>query len=86
VLFVNTSEKARNTQESWLVAILYSFSMRLIVLPASKLRKHIVTMQKLVKMTTTSSFYAFFSPFRSKRKTEKATIFKETASHGKEVE
>jgi len=61
VLFVNTREKARNIQESWLVAILYSFSMRLIVLPpASTLRKHIVTMQKLVKMTTTSSFYACF--------------------------
>ena len=45
VLFVNTSDKARNIQERWLVAILYSFLMRLTVLPASILRKHIVKMQ-----------------------------------------
>jgi len=44
-----------------LVAILYtqycSFSMRLIMLPSSTLRKHIVKMQKLAKMTTTSCVY-----------------------------
>jgi len=40
--------------------LLYSFSMRLILLPASTLRKHIVKIQKLAKMTTTSSVYACF--------------------------
>ena len=57
--FLFTSEKARHIQERWLVAILYSFSMRLIMLPASTLRKHIAKMQKLAKITT-SSVYACF--------------------------
>jgi len=54
VLLVNTSEKARNIQERWLVALLYTLSMRPIVLPAFTLRNHIVKLQKLAKMITMS--------------------------------
>ena len=68
---------------SGFVAILYSFSMRLLVLPASTLRKHIVKMQKWPRRLP---FMFVFGPFRWWRKTEKATIFKQTALLGKVVQ
>jgi len=49
LLLIQAKEQERNIQERRLVAVLYSFSMRLIVLPASTLRKHIGKDAKISK-------------------------------------